>query len=203
MTLVPPTIPPATAGALLARMEARGLAGHAIRVCALTAAVANRMGFGERAAHSVALAGLLHDVGKLAMPQSILDKPGRLSLQEWELMRSHPVVGERLLLRCEGLEGLAPLVRHSHERVDGYGYPDRLAGSLIPLGSRIIAACDAWDAMRSDRAYEPPVPFETAIRRLVDDAGMHFDVDVVAALISHLRETAQVPAPASRRMIDG
>ena len=187
MSLVPPPISPQTATALLSRMEERGLAGHALRVCALTAAVTRKLGMSERASHSVALAALLHDVGKLAIPASILDKTEPLTLSEWELLRTHPVVGERILSRCAGLEGLAPLVRHSHERVDGSGYPDRLAGALIPLGSRVITVCDAWDAMTSERSYQPPVPFDEAIRRLVDDAGHQFDVDVVAASVAVLR----------------
>ena len=185
-----PPLPPKTAGALLSRMADRNLAGHALRVCALAAAVAERMGIHEHAGHTIALGGLLHDVGKLAVPAAILGKPGRLTLREWELVRAHPVVGERMLARCPGLEGLGPLVRHSHERFDGNGYPDCRAGAEIPLGARIITACDAWDAMREHRPYQAAVDFEEGIDRLVVDAGHQFDVDVVAALVSHLRESA-------------
>ena len=90
---------------------------------------------------------MLHDVGKVAIPNEILFKPGPLDATEWEVMREHPVIGERILRRTPELEPIAPLVRHEHERWDGGGYPDGLAGEAIPIGSRIILACDAYNAM--------------------------------------------------------
>ena len=171
---------------LLLRMYDRGLADHAIRVFALTAGVCRRMGLGKRPTQVIALAGLMHDVGKLAIPSTIVDHPGRLARRDWELMREHPVIGERTLARCPGLQGLALLVRHSHERVDGFGYPDGLQGEAIPLGSRIITACDAWDAMRSHRVYQAARSFDQTVEAMVAAAGSQFDIDVVAALIAHV-----------------
>ncbi len=177
---------PAAAQRLLLRMDERGLAGHAIRVCMLTAGVCRRLGLSERPSSVITLAALMHDVGKLAIPTKILDHPGRLRRADWELMREHPVLGERTLERCPGLQGLSLLVRHSHERWDGHGYPDGLDGELIPLGSRIITACDAWDAMRTDRVYQAARTFDAAVETLVTAAGSQFDIDVVAALIAHV-----------------
>jgi putative nucleotidyltransferase with HDIG domain len=179
-----PIIPPAAARGLLHAMEERGLVEHAVTVCALTAAVCGRLGISERPAEVIATAGLLHDVGKLALPSAVLDQPGRLSRRDWELVRDHPVIGARTLCLVPGLEATAPLVRHSHERWDGLGYPDGLSGGLIPLGSRIIAACDAWDAMTSDRVYRAARTREQALDALMTGAGAQFDVDVVAALIA-------------------
>ncbi|CAA9483083.1 MAG: hypothetical protein AVDCRST_MAG85-795 [uncultured Solirubrobacteraceae bacterium] len=177
--------PPAARG-LLAFMEERGLSGHSFRVCHLTAAVCRRMGVSSRPTEVITTAALLHDVGKLAIPSSILDQPGRLSERDWELVRDHAVIGERTLRLIRGLEATAPLVRHSHERVDGFGYPDGLVGSLIPLGSRIISACDTWDAMTSDRPYRTAMSREAALDALIASAGAQLDVDVVAALVTVL-----------------
>ncbi len=107
----------------------------------------------------IRLAAQLHDIGKTAIPASILDKPGPLDEREWEFMRRHPLIGERIVLAAPALADTAPLIRSSHERIDGQGYPDGLAGDDIPIGSRIIAVCDAFDAMTS----RPPLP--AAIRR--------------------------------------
>ena len=181
-TSVPPA-PPAARG-LLACMEERGLLGHSMRVCHLTAAVCRRLGLSSLPSELITTAALLHDVGKLAIPSSILDHPGRLSERDWELVRDHAVIGERTLRLIQGLEAAAVLVRHSHERVDGLGYPDGLAGSRIPLGSRIISACDTWDAMTSDRPYRRAMSREEALDALVHAAGAQLDVDVVAALVA-------------------
>lgn len=178
-----PTAPDA-ALSLLLRLDQRGLADHALRVSALSARVCRRLGLTTHPTHVIALAALMHDVGKLAIPRSVLDHPGRLSDRDWALMREHSVIGERTLRRCPALQGLAVLVRHSHERVDGLGYPDGLEGDLIPLGSRIITACDAWDAMTNDRVYQPARSREEAIATLVATAGSQFDIDVVAALVA-------------------
>ena len=177
------TTPPAARG-LLAFMEERGLLGHSLRVAALTAAVCRRLGVSALPTELITNAALLHDVGKLAIPASVLDQPGRLSDRDWELVRDHPVIGERTLRLVRGLEATAPLVRHSHERWDGLGYPDRLEAGLIPLGSRIISACDTWDAMTSDRPYRAARPRDEALDVLVTCAGAQLDVDVVAALVA-------------------
>jgi two-component system, cell cycle response regulator len=133
----------------------------------------------------------LHDVGKLAIPDAILDKPGPLDDAEWRLMRQHPVVGERILNVDPVLQPVARLVRASHERWDGTGYPDGLSASAIPLGARIIAACDAFDAMTSDRCYQSARSLPDALAELRRCAGTQFDPDVVAALCARLDASAQ------------
>ena len=126
-------------------------------------------------------AAALHDIGKMAIPESVLEKPGPLSDAEWDLMRKHTLVGERILAAAPALERSAQLVRWSHERVDGAGYPDGLRGEQIPLGSRIIAVCVAFDAMTSPRPYREALPAATAFEELCRCAGRQFDPMVVAA----------------------
>jgi diguanylate cyclase (GGDEF)-like protein len=133
----------------------------------------------------------LHDVGKLAIPDAILDKPGPLDDAEWRLMRQHPVIGERILNADPVLQPIARLVRASHERWDGTGYPDGLAGTAIPLGARIIAACDAFDAMTSDRCYQSARSVPDALAELRRCADTQFDRDVVAALCRRLDPSAR------------
>ena len=131
---------------------------------------------------------MLHDVGKVAIPNEILFKPGPLTPAEWEIMREHPVIGERILRRTPELESIAPMVRHEHERWDGCGYPDGLSGSGIPLGSRIVLACDAYDAMITPRPYRNPMGKGEAAQELRRHAGSQFDPDVVETLLDVLAE---------------
>jgi diguanylate cyclase (GGDEF)-like protein len=131
-------------------------------------------------------AAALHDVGKLGIPDAVLNKPGPLDEAEWQLMRQHPAIGERILNADPELQPVARLVRASHERWDGAGYPDRLAGIAIPLGARIIAACDALDAMTSDRCYHAARSLPDALDELRRCAGTQFDPAVVAALCARL-----------------
>ncbi len=138
----------------------------------------------------------LHDIGKLALPEEILHKPGPLTESELHFMRQHTVVGERILNVAPALRMVARLVRSSHERWDGKGYPDKLAGSAIPLGARIIAACDAYDAMVSDRPYQAPRSPVEAITELRRHAGTQFDPNVVEALCGHLETHPQLSSRA-------
>jgi HD-GYP domain-containing protein (c-di-GMP phosphodiesterase class II) len=186
-TTVLPLIPPPTvaAGDLLDALQAHGQAEHASRVFMLTARVCRRLGITGRAAGTIALGALYHDVGKLGIPSDLLDEPGSLSPGERMVLRDHTVFGEAML-EGTGLDCLAPLVRHSHERWDGRGYPDGLAGEQIPRGARIIAACDTWDAMRSDRAYQPARSHEEALTELVAASGTQLDPAVVAALVAEV-----------------
>jgi two-component system, cell cycle response regulator len=143
-------------------------------------------------------AGELHDLGKLAIPDRILEKPGPLTEAEWRLMRQHTVIGERILNAAPALRPVAQLVRSSHERWDGEGYPDRLAGFAIPLGSRIIAVCDAFDAMTSQRAYDSARSTKEAIAELRRHAGTQFDPDVVERLCAHLELSVELPVAEPR-----
>ena len=141
------------------------------------------------------LAAELHDIGKLAIPDEILDKPGPLKESEWQFMRQHPAIGERILNADPAMRPVARLVRASHERWDGTGYPDRLAGSQIPLGARIIAACDAFEAMTSDRCYQAARTPAAAIEELRRNAGSQFDPVVVQALCARLARSRAAVAP--------
>jgi HD-GYP domain-containing protein (c-di-GMP phosphodiesterase class II) len=128
------------------------------------------------------------------VPQAILDKPGPLTVQEREIMERHPLVGEQILSPVEFLTGVAALVRHEHERWDGQGYPDGLAGTGIPLGARIILACDAYRAMLDDRPYRTALGAEAARAELLANAGSQFDPQVVEALLIVLDRQASVVA---------
>ena len=131
----------------------------------------------------VVLTAELHDIGKVAIPDLVLGKPGPLDEDEWRLMRTHTIVGERLLCSVPTLEPVSGIVRSTHERWDGLGYPDGLAGEDIPLAARVVAACDAFDAMLSDRPYCPSLPLDEAVRELRGNAGSQFDPVVVEALV--------------------
>jgi len=129
---------------------------------------------------------LLHDVGKLAIPNEILHKPGPLTDAEWRVMAEHPAIGERILRRTPQLGHLAPIVRHEHERWDGGGYPDGLAATAIPIASRIILACDAYNAMITTRPYRAAMSRDDAVAELRAMSGAQFDPQVVAALLERL-----------------
>ncbi len=139
----------------------------------------------------------LHDVGKLGIPDAILDKPGPLDDEEWRLMRQHSAIGERILNADPVMQPVARLVRAGHERWDGTGYPDGLAGTAIPLGARIIAACDALDAMISDRCYQSARSLAEALAELRRCAGTQFDPDVVTALCARLDPAVPPTSPSA------
>ena len=182
--LVSPQPMPSSARALIVAMEARGLGDHGLNVAVLAAVVCRRLGLSPGPARTVTRAAFLHDIGMLAIPPGLLDHPGKLAPEEVDKLRAHPLVGERLLLRTPGLEGLAPLVRHSHERWDGNGYPDGLKRHRIPLGASIIGACDAWDAMRSYRVYRPMRSRDEAVTEMLAEENRQFDKAIVAALVT-------------------
>jgi diguanylate cyclase (GGDEF)-like protein len=156
---------------------------HARQVADLAALIAANLGLPAGMVLRCRLAGWLHDAGKVAIPRAILDKPGPLSEPEWAVMRTHPVHSEDIVARIASLRDCAPAVRHHHERYDGTGYPDRLAGSGIPVEARIIGAADAYCAMTADRVYSSArTPAEAAVE-LRRSAGTHFDPEVVRALL--------------------
>ena len=157
------------------------LAHHLAGVADLAEAVSRRLQVPEPQLRTLRQAAELHDVGKLAIPEEILSKPGPLSEDEWEFVRRHTLIGERILAAAPALGAAGKLVRSTHERWDGTGYPDRLANSEIPLGARIIAVCDAFDAMTSPRPYAEALSPEDAIRELFRCSGTQFDPEVVEA----------------------
>jgi HD-GYP domain-containing protein (c-di-GMP phosphodiesterase class II) len=182
--------------ALSVRDSALGL--HAGRVAALARAVAEELGLSPATTRDVELAAELHDVGKLAIPDAILAKPGPLTDDEWRFMHQHPAIGQHILEGAPALARLAPVVRASHERVDGTGYPDGRAGDAIPLAARIILACDAYDAMTASRPYRTAVSGEEAMAELRHCAGTQFDAWVVESLGRVLGPMEPGPAPVRR-----
>jgi diguanylate cyclase (GGDEF)-like protein/PAS domain S-box-containing protein len=161
---------------------------HLDVVTGLCEAVAMKLGIPEDDMGPLLQAASLHDVGKIAVPDEILNKPGPLDESEWEFMRRHTVIGERILAAAPALTVAARIVRSCHERFDGTGYPDGLAGEEIPLGARVIAVCDAYDAMVSERPYRGPMEWARALAELRRCAGTQFDPDVVHAFAEVLIE---------------
>jgi HD-GYP domain-containing protein (c-di-GMP phosphodiesterase class II) len=156
---------------------------HGRDVAGLVPQVGRRLGLDGAALEELELAARFHDVGKVAVPNEILRKPGPLTEGEWRLMKCHVDWGAELLRHVPGCETIAEVVRHHHERYDGAGYPDGLEGEAIPLASRIISACDAWGAMVSDRPYRAALGPEEAVRELEKGAGAQFDPAAVEAVI--------------------
>ena len=173
-------------------------ADHSHRLARATRRLADRLGLDALLATESELVAIVHDVGKLAVPGELLHREGPLTPEEWRLVAEHPVMGERILRRAPALAPLAPLVRHEHEHWDGSGYPDGLRGRLIPVGSRIILACDAYYAMTAVRPYREALSPEEAAAELRRGAGVRFDPDVVEALLDLLgHDRPAVPDRAS------
>lgn len=171
------------ATALVATLDARDryTAGHSAAVAIYARDIAVRMGLPEQESHVAHLAGLVHDIGKIGLSAGVLEKPGALTLEERREMQRHSEIGERILANVDTYAEIASIVRHHHERVDGGGYPDGLAGDEIPLISRIIAVADAYNAMTSDRPYRDAMPTRVARLRLAQAVESQFDTAVVAA----------------------
>ena len=160
--------------------------GHSERVAALSRRVASALGLTSAVVDLVGQAGLLHDIGKIGVPEAILRKPGPLSAEEWESMRAHPVIGAQIVAPFEFFAGAARVIRHHHERWDGSGYPDGLARATIPLEARIVAVADVFDALTSARSYRAALPRDAVRACLATEAGHTLDETVVAALLGVL-----------------
>jgi HD-GYP domain-containing protein (c-di-GMP phosphodiesterase class II) len=163
----------------LAEDTAPDVAAHMERTARLARRFGMELDLPEPLLQLVMRTARLHDIGKLAIPPWVLEKPGPLSEPERRLMRGHSVMGQRILERKPVLMSLGPLVRATHERWDGHGYPDRLKGSAIPLPSRIVSVCDAWDAMTHPRVYRGPLGTRRAIEEMRRGAGTQFDPGIV------------------------
>jgi two-component system cell cycle response regulator len=161
---------------------------HMLEVGELSHDVARRLGLDAESVELTLRTGELHDVGKIAIPEGILSKPGPLNDSEWAFIRSHTLIGERVLNAAPALRPVATMVRSTHERYDGAGYPDRLSGEQIPLPSRIVFACDAFHAMTSSRPYGPGMSETDARAELSRCAGREFDPRVVDALLAELHQ---------------
>ncbi|MFN2617842.1 MAG: HD domain-containing phosphohydrolase [Thermoleophilaceae bacterium] len=173
---------------------------HSGEVLHLVEKVARGLALDEREIQRIRYAALLHDIGKVAIPDDILKNPKKLDEHEFEVMKTHTIVGERILRAIPGLGPVARIVRHEHERFDGTGYPDGLRGEQIPMGSRIILACDAYQAMTTDRPYRKAMEHAEAVRELGKYAGTQFDPQVTEVLIGTLygqRQTGGDGGPAA------
>ena len=182
-------------GAMLAALEAKDdySGRHCSAVLELATAVGGRLGLDDEELRELGHVALLHDVGKIGIPDSILRKPGRLDTGERELMQRHPEIGERMLERVPALSHLAPAVRAEHERYDGRGYPDGIPGEAIPVPSRITFVCDAFHAMCSNRPYRPALAEPTALEELRKGRGTQFCPDSTDALLSVLPDVYSTP----------
>ena len=180
----------AAAVGLVAAVRARDAytGAHSWAVVDCAAAVARRLGLDEAGVTDVKQVALLHDVGKIDVPRAILTKPGPLSAEEWRAMRRHPLRSESMVWDLPGLRYLAPMIRAEHERWDGKGYPDGLAGQEIPLDSRIVFVCDAYHAMTSDRPYRPAQDLRVARAEIEANIGTQFCPTAGPALLSTLGE---------------
>ena len=171
--------------ALANALEARDryTRGHSERVASLARGLALAAGLPASAADVVAQAGRLHDLGKIGVPEGVLRKPGPLSDEEWALMRQHPLTGAQILAPLEFFADGMLIVRHHHERFDGSGYPDGLRGLAIPIGARIVAVVDVYDALTSDRPYRPGLAHAVVVDRLRREAGRTLDGELVALFL--------------------
>jgi HD-GYP domain-containing protein (c-di-GMP phosphodiesterase class II) len=189
----------AAVGSVLRLLAAKdhSVGGHSGDVAHLAVEVGRRLGMSEPELAELEVAAALHDLGKIAVPQEILDKPGPLSADEWEIVRRHPVEAEEIVRGIPSLAHLAPLLRAMHERWDGGGYPDGLSGEQIPLPARIVAACDAYEAIVGERPYDPSRSPRAAAEELREGAGTQFDPRVVAVFLQVLRERGAPGAPST------
>jgi putative nucleotidyltransferase with HDIG domain len=167
---------------------------HTEEVVRLAVAVATELQLDFDVVRNVELGAVFHDIGKVRVPESILNKPGPLTESEQAIMKTHPEVGEHILRPIQSLEAILPIVRHHHERWDGTGYPDGLRGKAIPLGARIVAVCDAFDAMLSHRPWRPAMSTEAALAELHRAAGTQFDPTVVDAFDAVIDERSRLLA---------
>jgi putative nucleotidyltransferase with HDIG domain len=172
---------------------------HCKSVVALALEVGEELGLSANQMRNLEFGALLHDVGKIAIPKEIINKPGKLDPGEWMLIKTHTLEGQRMLDRVGGfMREVGLIVRSHHERWDGAGYPDRLAGEAIPLEARIITCCDSWNAMRTDRAYRKALAFEIAMEEIVNGCGSQFDPVIVTALIAVVLRDERPVDPARR-----
>jgi HD-GYP domain-containing protein (c-di-GMP phosphodiesterase class II) len=171
-------------------------AQHSRSIVDLVHVVGDEMGVDELDRQELEFAALLHDIGKIAMPKEILNKPSALTVTEFEIMKAHTIEGQFMLDRVGGLLGrVGEIVRSCHERWDGTGYPDGLKGAEIPFASRIVFACDAYNAMTTDRVYRRAMTTDEALRELVAHAGTQFDPEVAAVLVGAVRAGTPVTTP--------
>jgi putative nucleotidyltransferase with HDIG domain len=175
---------------LVAAVEARDpyTKHHSVRVASFARYLATELGLPERQVRTIHSAALLHDIGKIGIPDAILTKPSRLTEQETELIRQHPLIGVNILEQARFFVAELPLVKHHHEWFNGNGYPDKIMGQDIPLGARIIHIADATEAMLARRSYKKPYELEHTVRQVRDGAGRQFDGMITDVAIKLMRD---------------
>jgi putative two-component system response regulator len=174
------------------------LEAHTERVGMNARRVGQMLGLADDALDDLLWGGVIHDIGKIGIPDSILLKPGPLTVAEFETMKQHVFTGEDIARPLRSAHDLLPIIRHHHERIDGTGYPDGLAGENIPLGARIVAICDAFDAMISDRPYRRGLTHENALATLTAGAGTQWDAHLVGIFQTLVSQPLPEPAPVVR-----
>ena len=157
--------------------------GHSERVAQYSTNLAERLHFEKSMIRKIYWAGLVHDIGKIIVPCSILNKAGKLTEEEYEIVKKHALKGYEILLEVEGMDEIAKIVKHHHERWDGRGYPDGLKGEQIPIESRNIALSDAFDAMTSARPYRDPLSVEEALNEIIENKGTQFDPNLADVFV--------------------
>ena len=180
----------ATVGAA-AEIKDRFIRGHPERMSEWGVALAEEMGLSPERVRDIRIAALLHDIGKVTVSEGILNKPGKLTRREFDSIKDHPTVGATLVSQVKGFERLVPIVRHHHERFDGTGYPDGLAGEDIPLEARILSVLDVFDALTHQRSYRRGLSREEALAIVERGAGTQFDPAVVKAFLALLKRRGQ------------
>ncbi len=161
--------------------------GHSQKVSAYAVMIAKTLGMSEAEVEEIRLAGLLHDIGKVGIPETILNKSGPLDASEWETMKTHTELGAKILEPLKAMNRIRHMVRHHHEFFDGTGYPDRLPGKHIPYGARVIAIADAYDTITSERTYKKARTSEDAFAELERCAANQFDPEIVQVFIEAMR----------------
>jgi putative two-component system response regulator len=181
--------------ALAKAVEAKdaSLEAHTERVARNSRALGVLMGLDEDALDDLYRGGVIHDIGKIGIPDAILLKHGPLDPDEWTLMKQHPVIGEEIVRPLRSAQNLLAIVRHHHENVDGSGYPDGLAGDGIPLLARIVTVCDGFDALTTSRPYRPGMPRDAAIALLREGAGKQWDAEIVPLFVDRIAMEQQLP----------
>jgi hypothetical protein len=194
-----------TIAALARSMEAKDFytGGHTERVCEIAVALARRLGYSGEELDAIQIGALLHDIGKIGIPERILHKPGSLDEDEWAVMKQHPLIAEYILAEVDLHPIVIQVARSSHERIDGLGYPDALAGEDIPLPARIVLVADAFDAMTSDRPYRSARTIAAAMDELRTHAGTQFCRRVIEAMETIYREESKVLGAVTLRAVGG
>lgn len=174
--------------ALATALDAKNtfMCGHSERVAELSLQLAKCMGLSEDEQTRIHIGAHLHDIGKIGIPDIILNKPGKLEENELTIIRQHPEIGDTIVRKVRVLHSIADIVRHHHERFDGNGYPDRLCGEQISLGARIVAVADAFDAMTSTRTYRAALSLHETMKEIKRCRGSQFDPNVVDVLIEQM-----------------